>query len=56
MPEAAAAGLYETVGALWQTIDSNPWLWMHGMSSEGDWDAPNRGCLGDDLPVKKLPA
>ena len=52
MPSAAAAGLYESVGALWQTIDSNPWLWMHGMSSEGDWDAPNRGCLGEDLPVK----
>jgi len=52
MPASAAAGLYESVGALWQTIDSNAWLWMHGMSSEGDWDAPNRGCLGDDLPVK----
>ncbi|MDX1500571.1 MAG: amidohydrolase family protein [Woeseiaceae bacterium] len=52
MPEAAAAGLYQSVGALWQTIDANPWLWMHGMSSEGDWDAPNRGCLGEDLPVK----
>lgn len=52
IPEAAAAGLYETVGALWQTIDANAWLWMHGMSSEGDWDAPNRGCQGEDLPVK----
>lgn len=52
MPEAAAAGLYESVGALWQTIESNGWLWMHGMSSEGDWDAPNRGCQQEDLPVK----
>ncbi len=52
IPEPAAAGLYETVGSLWQTIDANPWLWMHGMSSEGDWDAPNRGCQGEDLPVK----
>ena len=52
MARVSAAALYESIGTLWQTIDSNPWLWMHGMSSEGDWDAPNRGCLGDDLPVK----
>lgn len=52
MTAAAAAGLYESIGVMWQTIDANPWLWMHGMSSEGDWDAPNRACLGDDLPVK----
>jgi predicted amidohydrolase YtcJ len=52
IPGAAIAGLYETIGVMWQTIDANPWLWMHGMSSEGDWDAPNRGCQGDDLPVK----
>lgn len=48
----SSAALYETIGSLWQTIDSNEWLWIHGMSSEGDWDAPNRACLGDDLPVK----
>lgn len=52
MTAAAAAGLYESIGVMWQTIEANPWLWMHGMSSEGDWDAPNRGCQGDDLPVK----
>ncbi len=52
MAEVAAAAFYEKMGSLWQTIDANPWLWMHGMSSEGDWDAPNRGCLGEDLPVK----
>lgn len=52
MAEVSAAALYESIGALWQTIEANPWLWMHGMSSEGDWDAPNRGCQGDDLPVK----
>jgi predicted amidohydrolase YtcJ len=52
IPEAAAAGLYETAGAMWDTIESNPWLWLHGMASEGDWDAPNRGCLQNDLPVK----
>lgn len=52
MAEVSAAALYETIGVLWQSIDANPWLWMHGMSSEGDWDAPNRGCQGDDLPVK----
>lgn len=52
MAEVSAASLYESIGSLWQTIDANPWLWMHGMSSEGDWDAPNRGCQGDDLPVK----
>lgn len=52
MATVSAAAFYESMGVLWQTIDSNPWLWMHGMSSEGDWDAPNRGCQGDDLPVK----
>jgi len=52
IPGVAAEGLYETMGVMWQTINYNPWLWMHGMSSEGDWDAPNRGCEGDDLPVK----
>ncbi|MDH3431461.1 MAG: amidohydrolase family protein [Gammaproteobacteria bacterium] len=52
MATVSAAALYESIGSLWQTIDSNPWLWMHGMSSEGDWDAPNRGCQGEDLPVK----
>jgi len=52
IPEAAAAGLYETTGAMWDTANSNPWLWLHGMASEGDWDAPNRACLGDDLPAK----
>ena len=52
MARVSAAALYESIGSLWQTIDSNPWLWMHGMSSEGDWDAPNRACLGEDLPVK----
>jgi len=52
MAAVAAAALYQNIGALWQTIESNPWHWMHGMSSEGDWDAPNRACLGDDLPVK----
>ena len=52
IPEAAAMGLYENAGAMWDTGNSNPWLWLHGMASEGDWDAPNRACLGDDLPVK----
>lgn len=52
MARVSAAALYESIGTLWQTIESNPWLWMHGMSSEGDWDAPNRACLGDDLPAK----
>jgi len=50
--EVSAAALYETIGVMWNTIESNPWMWLHGMSSEGDWDAPNRGCLQDDLPVK----
>lgn len=31
---------------------SNPWLYQRGISSEGGWDAPNRGCLGNDLPAK----
>ena len=52
IPTDAAAGLFEYSGAMWDTIDSNPWLWLHGMASEGDWDAPNRGCMGNDLPVK----
>ncbi|MGK0299007.1 MAG: hypothetical protein ACI9XC_002633 [Gammaproteobacteria bacterium] len=49
---AAAAGLYATIGVQWQSIDANPWLWLRGISSEGEWDAPNRACLGDDLPAK----
>ena len=53
MARVSSAALYESIGALWQTIEANEWLWMHGMSSEGDWDAPNRACLGDDLPVKE---
>lgn len=52
IPEAAAAGFYEHRGAMWDTIEANPWLWLHGMSAEGDWDAPNRGCMQDDLPVR----
>ncbi len=52
IPEAAAMGLYDNAGALWNTADYNDWLWLHGMASEGDWDAPNRGCLGNDLPAK----
>jgi predicted amidohydrolase YtcJ len=38
------------MGVMWQTIDSNPWLWLHGMSSEGDWDSPTQPCMGEDLP------
>lgn len=52
IPTVAAAGMYEYSGAIWKTIESNSWLWLHGMAAEGDWDAPNRGCMGDDLPVK----
>jgi predicted amidohydrolase YtcJ len=52
MAGVAAAALYENIGTMWQTIEANRWHWMHGMSSEGDWDAPNRACLGEDLPVK----
>jgi hypothetical protein len=52
IPTSASAGFYEHRGAMWDTIEANPWLWLHGMSAEGDWDAPNRGCLGDDLAVK----
>jgi hypothetical protein len=52
IPESAAAGFYEHRGAMWNTIEANHWLWLHGMSAEGDWDAPNRACMGDDLAVK----
>ena len=52
MTAAAAAGMYATIGVQWQGINTNPWMWQRGLSSEGGWDAPNRGCLGDDLPAK----
>ncbi len=52
LPAAAAAGLYSTIGVQWQGMAANPWLWLRGISSEGEWDAPNRACLGDDLPAK----
>jgi hypothetical protein len=52
MSAAAAAGIYATIGVQWQGINGNPWFWQRGISSEGGWDAPNRGCLGDDLPAK----
>jgi hypothetical protein len=52
MNAAAAAGLYANIGVQWQGINGNPWLWLRGISSEGEWDAPNRACLGDDLPAK----
>jgi hypothetical protein len=49
IPRQASLGMYENIGAMWQTIEANPWLWLHGMSSEGDWDSPTQPCLGDDL-------
>jgi len=49
IPREASLGMYENIGAMWQTIEANPWLWLHGMSSEGDWDSPTQPCLGDDL-------
>jgi hypothetical protein len=52
IPRQASLGMYENIGAMWQTIDSNPWLWLHGMSSEGDWDSPTQPCMGDDLPAR----
>ena len=52
MTAAAASGIYATIGVQWQGINGNPWFWQRGISSEGGWDAPNRGCLGDDLPAK----
>lgn len=53
IPSEAAAGLYANVGPVWQTIEQgHPFLWLHGMSSEGDWDSPTRACLGDDLGPK----
>ena len=52
MNAAASAGLYANIGVQWQGIDANPWLWLRGISSEGEWDAPNRACLGNDLPAK----
>ena len=52
MNAAAAAGLYGNIGVQWQGINANPWLWLRGISSEGEWDAPNRACLGDDLMAK----
>jgi hypothetical protein len=51
IPRQAALGMYENIGVMWQTIDSNPWLWLHGMSSEGDWDSPTQPCMGEDLPA-----
>jgi hypothetical protein len=50
IPRQAALGMYQNIGVMWQTIESNPWLWLHGMSSEGDWDSPTQPCMGDDLP------
>ena len=52
IPRQASLGMYENIGVMWQTIEANPWLWLHGMSSEGDWDSPTRPCMGDDLPAK----
>lgn len=52
IPRQAAIGMYENMGVMWQTIEANPWFWLHGMSSEGDWDSPTRPCMGEDLDVK----
>ena len=52
IPRQAAMGMYENMGVMWQTIEANPWFWLHGMSSEGDWDSPVRPCMGDDIDVK----
>jgi predicted amidohydrolase YtcJ len=51
IPRQASMGMYENIGSMWQTIEANPWLWLHGMSSEGDWDSPTQPCLKDDLPA-----
>jgi len=44
--------VYAFMGAHWANgpTSGNPWLWVHGISSEGAWDTPEIACLGPDLP------
>lgn len=44
--------VYPFMGAHWSNgpTSGNPWLWNHGIGSEGAWDTPEIACLGPDLP------
>ncbi|MDX1500000.1 MAG: amidohydrolase family protein [Woeseiaceae bacterium] len=44
--------VYPFMGAHWANgpTSGNPWLWNHGIGSEGAWDTPEIACLGPDLP------
>ncbi len=44
--------VYPFMGAHWSKgpTSGNPWLWNHGIGSEGAWDTPEIACLGPDLP------
>jgi predicted amidohydrolase YtcJ len=44
--------VYPFMGAHWSNgpNSGNPWLWNHGIGSEGAWDTPEIACLGPDLP------
>ena len=45
--------VYPFMGAHWSNgpNSGNPWLWNHGIGSEGAWDTPEIACLGPDLPA-----
>lgn len=49
IPRDIAVRLYDLFGAQWDTMAVNPWLWQHGVSSEGAWDNVQGACLGPDL-------
>lgn len=49
MSATAVRSVYTQTGALWQDAEPSPWMWIHGISSEGAWGAPGSACMGPDL-------
>ena len=49
IPADFTISLYPLIGATWKPMKQSPWLWRHGVSSEGAWDSVQRGCFGPDL-------
>lgn len=49
MSATAVRSVYTQTGAMWQDAEPSPWMWIHGISSEGAWGAPGSSCMGPDL-------
>lgn len=53
IPSEARLQFYPRIGAQWETMETGgPWLWQHGVSSEGGGDSVQGACLGPDLEAQ----